>query len=347
MSMHKAGLMHQVSFVGLLVAAGLVVVSATIVARKPPVLASTSATALRTVHSTAIDRKRRANASTTAVGTATALPVTYSFPVAFALGTAIPDRSPPGANDWGCRPSAAHPRPVVLVHGTAENMISNWNALSPLLANNGYCVFALNYGSKAGLPINALGPVARSAKQLRTFVDRVLAATGAAKVDIVGHSQGGMMSRQYLKFDGGASEVHTLVGLAPPNHGTSSLGLLTSLHAVPGASALLSVACEACNDATTGSPLIAALNAGGDTVPGVRYTVIATRRDEIITPYTSSFLSGPDVTNITVQDGCVLDRGEHLAISFDRRALTYVRNALDPAHPVTPPCRLVLPGVGG
>jgi triacylglycerol esterase/lipase EstA (alpha/beta hydrolase family) len=277
-------------------------------------------------------------------GAATALPVIYSFPLALAIGSATPDRSPRGANDWACRPSAAHPRPVVLVHGTIENMISNWNALAPLLSNNGYCVFALNYGSKPGVPVKALGPVARSAKELRAFVDRVLAATGAAKVDIVGHSQGGMMPRQYLRFEGGAAKVHTLVGRASANHGTS---LLTSLSALPGGSALVNAPCAACSDQTPGSPFLTALNAGGDTVPGVRYTVIATRHDEIVTPYTSSFLNGPGVTNITLQDGCALDHAEHLAISFDRRALAYVRNALDPAHPVTPPCRLVLPGVGG
>ena len=50
---------------------------------------------------------------------------------------------------------------------------------------------------------------------------RVLAATGAAKVDLVGHSQGGMMPRYYLKFLGGAALVNRLVALAPSNHGTT------------------------------------------------------------------------------------------------------------------------------
>jgi hypothetical protein len=36
-----------------------------------------------------------------------------------------------------------------------------------------------------------------------------------------------MMPRYYLKFLGGASSVHTLIGLAPSNHGTTLDGIGT------------------------------------------------------------------------------------------------------------------------
>jgi triacylglycerol esterase/lipase EstA (alpha/beta hydrolase family) len=104
--------------------------------------------------------------------------VTYSFASGFLSGFNAPTVSPPGANDFSCRPSAVHPYPVVLVHGTIENMNDNWQAASPILANRGYCVFALNYGGSAPAgDFQATGDIAASARQLASFVSDVLAAT--------------------------------------------------------------------------------------------------------------------------------------------------------------------------
>src|SRR3954468_22547984 len=100
---------------------------------------------------------------------------------------------PPGAN-IPCTPSTAHPYPVVLVHGTFENRFDNWQAMAPALKSAGYCVYTLNYGSYNGsgvLGIYGVGEIERSARELRDFVDGVLAQTGAAKASLVGHSQGG------------------------------------------------------------------------------------------------------------------------------------------------------------
>jgi triacylglycerol esterase/lipase EstA (alpha/beta hydrolase family) len=228
---------------------------------------------------------------------------------------------------------------VILVHGTFENRFDNWQELSPELAGLGYCVYALDYGANqytAGT-FYGLAHVAGSARQLAAYVQQVLAATGASQVDIVGHSQGGMMPRYYLKFLGGAPYVHALVGLAPSNHGTTFDGIGSLAQQEGFAQPFLTGRCDACYDQLAGSSFMRLLNGGGDTVPGVVYTVIETRYDEVVTPYTSAFLRGPDVTNILVQDQCPADTSDHLGLAYDPIALHDVRNALDPstATPVT------------
>ncbi|MER5887554.1 alpha/beta fold hydrolase [Streptomyces sp. NPDC001941] len=249
-----------------------------------------------------------------------------------------------GWNDFSCKPSAAHPRPVVLVHGTFGNSVDNWLALAPYLVARGYCVFSLDYGQLPGVPLfNGLGPIDRSAGQLDAYVDRVLAATGAAKADLVGHSQGGMMPRYYLKFLGGAAKVNALVGLAPDNHGTTLLGLTRLLPYFPGAEGLLNDKTPGLADQIAGSAFLTKLNAGGDTVPGVRYTVIATRYDEVVTPYRTQFLDGPGVRNVLLQDLCPLDLSEHVAIGLtDRVAYHEVANALDPSRATPTTCASAL-----
>jgi triacylglycerol esterase/lipase EstA (alpha/beta hydrolase family) len=225
-----------------------------------------------------------------------------------AAGAAVTDVPPPGANDWSCRPSAVHPYQVVLVPGTFESMVKNWSTLSPVLTSAGYCVFSLNYGTYNG--VYASGPVAKSAKELAPFVDKVLKATRAKKVDLVGHSQGGMMPRYYMAFLGGAKKVNALVGIAPSNHGTQGVITPGSMGETTGDPNPL---CPACSDQQAGSPFLRKLNSRGDTLAGIYYTVISTRNDEVVTPYESQFLAGPRrrVTNITIQDTCPADPIEH------------------------------------
>lgn len=249
--------------------------------------------------------------------------------------------SPPGANDWTCRPTAAHPDPVVLVHGTFANRYENWLVLSPLLKSLGYCVFALDYGTIPGitstgsgllLPIGGLGAVSDSAAQLAHFVDLVRNATGAPKVDIVGHSQGGMLPNYYLKFLGGASKVGKLVGLAPSNHGTTLDGIVNLAPYFPGVANLIYTVCQACRDQAVGSDFNRTMASRPDTVPGVSYTVISTVYDEVVTPWRTQFLNGPDVDDVVLQNHCPVSLVEHVGIAFSPTALHLVTNALDPAH---------------
>lgn len=266
-----------------------------------------------------------------------------------------PGANPPGVDVWTCKPSAAHPRPVVLVPGTTSKVIDSWSAAGPILANAGFCVFGLNYGATvittlSGGRIGAMGDIASSAAELSSFVNRVLTTTGAAKVDILGWSQGGMMPRYYLKNLGGSAKVARLVGLAPSNHGTTANGILTGvnqLSTLAGFPLLTAFGCPACTQQSSTSDFIRTLNAGGDTVPGITYTVIETRYDEVVTPYTSAFLTGASVTNVLLQNQCPADLTDHIGLSYDGNALQDAVNALGAATPgYQPVCGLALPLIG-
>ena len=247
-----------------------------------------------------------------------------------------PGSMPPGVNDWSCRPGSGHPTPVILVHGTIANAAISWQALAPMLKNAGYCVYAFNYGATWVTfgRFYAANYIKPSAVELATFVDKVRNSTGAAKVDLVGHSQGGgLMPRYYLKSLGGASKVRNLVGLSPSNHGTTFSGLaLLAIHLQGLGLPLVTLAgCYSCYDQEIGSSFVRELDQGGDTVAGPRYVQIATQYDEVITPQTSqSFLTGPNVLNIRIQDQCSNDYADHVAIMYDTNALQNVLNVLGP-----------------
>ena len=181
---------------------------------------------------------------------------------------------------------------------------------------------------------------------MATFVSAVQSTAHATKVDIVGHSQGGMTSRYYMKFLGGADKVNMLVGLAPSNHGTTLDGL-TALTSLFGPNLTTGGTCDACTQQEAGSTFLSLLNAGGDTQSGPHYVVIESEYDEEVTPYTSAFLSGPRVQNILLQTQCAMDFSEHLGILYDPIAQQDVLNALGADDPsFVPACSFVPPGIG-
>lgn len=267
------------------------------------------------------------------LGALLALPLALTAALIPSAATAEPAYG--GWNDAGCVPAPAHPRPVVLVHGTGANAIDNWLGLAPYLSHRGWCVYSDDFGELPGVPLFAgLAPIEDSAAELAAFVDEVLATTGADEVDLVGHSQGGMMPRHYLRHDpGAAGKVNALVALAPSTNGTTLLGLTALLDLVPGLREAIDGSAPALTQQVAGSDFLTALNADGYTVPGVDYTVIATRYDEIVTPYRSQFIHEPGVRNVLVQDLCPLDLAEHATLGLaDPVAWHEVTNALDPAH---------------
>ena len=258
--------------------------------------------------------------------------------------------APAGANTR-CTPSSAHPYPVILTEGTFASMYNSFGAVSPDLVNNGYCVYAFNYGQT--IPFSgfyAMGDIAASAGQLSSEVNKVLSETGASKVDIVGWSQGGMMPRYYINNLGGASKVNMLVGLAPSNYGTNLDGvvnLLADFGELGVATALLSVTCTACVEQIQGSSFLTSLNQA-PTVAAVKYVVIETADDDVVTPYTNAFLpASANVQNITLQNQCPQDRSDHISIPYDSNALQDMINALGPdSVGFQPTCASVGPIIG-
>ena len=281
------------------------------------------------------------------------LSVPYTFPVPAVLAGLRIGTDAPGTNDWTCRPTAAHPDPVVLVHGTFGNKSTNWQTFGPLLANEGYCVYALTYGTSPQAPpsfkegFGGLTEMESSAVELQDFVVRVLDSTGAAQVDLLGHSQGTLMPNYYAKFLGGAPFIDDYVSLAPLWHGTNPAGL-ASLSAQGRRYGFPTPQFEffpAGTQMMAGSEFIQNMRSGGSpAVPGISYTNIVTKLDELVIPYTSGI--EPGMTNIVVQDVCRLDLADHLALAADPIAAQLVLNALDPANAERPRCRPVLPVLG-
>lgn len=247
-------------------------------------------------------------------------------------------------NNFRCVPSPRHPNPVVLLHGS-EGSIRDWSSLAPQLAQRGYCVFALDYGSIDRLfkQVNGMSTVDVSAHEVKNFIGAVRRATGAAEVDLVAHSEGGLIALYLAKLLHGAPELHRIVALAPPTHGTDMSGLVQILRSTvvlpPVLSAVGSVTCPSCEQLLRGSKVIARLTKGPIAMPGVDYTVVATRDDHNVTPTDTAFIREPGVRNMYVQDVCPEHHVLHADLPRDLVVEQLVRHALDPAN--TPQARCV------
>lgn len=253
------------------------------------------------------------------------------------LATAIsnfvfsPDRLA-GVNDWTCRPTPQHPEPVILQHATFVNFGSNFVKLAPRLKNAGYCVFAENYGMtllSAGR-IGGLGRVETSVAAFGRFVDRVRAATGAAKVDVVGHSQGGLTPFAYIKLAGGASKIDDYVSWGGTQHGTT-LGGLASLGKAFGVLGVVEIGAAllqapGLTDQAVGSAFQDKLWANPSVPKGPDYLTIASNRDTVSTPYTNQALAGAQ--NVVIQDLCPADTVDHVGMFLDEPTLQLTMNAL-------------------
>lgn len=209
---------------------------------------------------------------------------------------------------WQARPPIHRPYPVVLIHGTISSK-NVWQNLVLRLRADDFVVFCPDYG------VHGTQDIPTSANDVGAYIEQVLAATGAPQVDIVGHSQGGLLARYWINELDGEDYVHHLISLGSPHHGTSLLGLLGGLLTSEttqrmAASTVRKIMGPAGMQQVVGSPLLETLKASEDTRPDILYTSYATLNDTTIVPHDQAFLKGeglrtdgsPRVKNLYLQD---------------------------------------------
>lgn len=177
-------------------------------------------------------------------------------------------------------PRGAHPGsgiPLVLVHGFA--------------CNRGYWWFFARWLRDAGFgPIYAVsleplfGSIDEHARRLGERIEAVCRQTGAAKVVLIGHSMGGLVSRAYLHQDG-ARRIERIVTLGSPHYGTVLTKGLESLG-------------ENVRQMSRGSAWAATLNEHKQRDCPVPISAVITPHDNIVSPQDSCVLRYPNAHNL-------------------------------------------------
>ncbi len=202
------------------------------------------------------------------------------------------------------------------------------------------------------VPNHTDGDIQVAAEYVVDAVRTIHAATGR-KVILFGWSQGAStLPRWALRWWPDIRPmVSSLVGLAPLNNKGSLVG---------NGPCVLHSCIPAAWQQAVGSHFMAALNSRQQTFPGIAYTVIYSRLDDIVTPDVDGSLSklppGPNVVNLALQDVCPTDLSEHLFIPASPTGFAIALDAFQhPGHPADrhriqlhQPCLPGgLPGVGG
>jgi triacylglycerol esterase/lipase EstA (alpha/beta hydrolase family) len=260
---------------------------------------------------------------------------TVNYGILNGLSFLNPQKPPPGANDDRITVRPAHPLPIILINGTIATQGENWGVGAPALANAGYKVYTFNYGNVTpypNFPVQATDDIRQSAQQLSDEVDKVLKETGAPKVILIGHSQGGgILPAYYINNLHGADKVSQLIGIAPSNHGTDASGLI-GLRNLPILGPLVLGVVNSLGQAflqqSLGSEFQQEVYGNGDTRPGVLYTTITSKNDELVTPYTQQALDGPGVTNVVLQDLYPNLTVGHLGVVLSPQVWSVVLDAL-------------------
>ncbi|ROR91615.1 lipase (class 2) [Nocardioides aurantiacus] len=211
------------------------------------------------------------------------------------------------------------PGPVVAVTGYGGRVA----ALDPLvqrLRDQGRDVVVLQ---PAG---GGTGDLRDEAARLATLVEETRERTGAASVDLVGYSAGGVVVRLYVRDGSGADVVRRVVTLGSPHHHGTDVAEL----AVEAAGTCPT----ACEQLVPDSDLLRELNAGDETPEGPQWATVRSDADRVVTPTGSAALEG--ARNVLVQDLCPGAEVQHDDLPADTRVGRVLDGALG-AGPVVAP----------
>ena len=208
------------------------------------------------------------------------------------------------------------PGPVLLVPGYGGSTRS----LQPLAAR---LVAAGRDATVVPVPGDGTGDLAASADALADAAEQALARTGAASVDVVGYSAGGVIARLWVA-DGGAASARRVLTHGSPHHGTALADLATGV--APGQCPV------GCQQLASDSPLLARLNAGDETPDGPTWVSVWTTVDETVRPPESARLEG--AVNLPVQSVCAGSRVGHGQLPADAVVQAIVLAQLAAGPPV-------------
>jgi triacylglycerol esterase/lipase EstA (alpha/beta hydrolase family) len=235
----------------------------------------------------------------------------------------VPRAKLAGALDCSRGVRDARRTPVLLVPGTNTTPQEfAWNYVRAFRMQHWpYCT--------VDLPAQATGDI-QVAGEYVVYAIRRMARLADRRIDVVGHSQGGMVPRWALRFWPDTRElVDDLVGMAPSNHGTLN-ALVTCKAGCPVAHI----------QQAQGSRFLEALNSRAETFAGVSYTVAYTHYDEVVVPNldesgSSALHTGSGaVANIATQDVCPASTADHLSAgTYDPVVYAIVMDALDHRGP--------------
>jgi uncharacterized alpha/beta hydrolase family protein len=105
------------------------------------------------------------------------------------------------------------PLPVLLIHGYLSDA-SIWNKWQDLLKKDGISTYQITFNKSD----DKCGSAFDHAKELSIVIDQIKKQTGQSKVNIVGHSKGGLDTRVYLA--NGTKDVANFIMIGTPNTGT-------------------------------------------------------------------------------------------------------------------------------